>query len=70
MDKHIYKLKLTTKWKIQDIFYILLLKEDIAKNEQVNKLPKLELELNTRQDKRYIIEVIKDDAIYIKVAKG
>lgn len=37
---------------------------------QVNKLPKLESELNTRKDKEYKVEVIKDSIVYAEFAKS
>lgn len=36
VDKQIYKLKLSKKWKIYIIFHILLLKQDISKKIKVN----------------------------------
>lgn len=38
----------------------------MEKKGQVNKLLKSELKLNTKDDKKYIVEVICDSKIYIK----
>lgn len=58
VSKQTYKLKLTTKWRIHVIFYVLLLEQDITKIKQVDKY--LELELNGSKDKKYEIEEFRN----------
>lgn len=43
MRKQVYKLEFSKKWRIYDIFYILLLDQDNIKKRQVKKI-QLELE--------------------------
>lgn len=47
-----------------------LLKQDIIKKGRVNKLLKLESELNIRENKEYKVETNKDSTIYTKAAEG
>lgn len=49
---------------------MLLLKQDTIKKRRVNKLLKLEPELDEREDKKYKIGVFKDSAIYTEAAKN
>lgn len=49
---------------------MLRLKQDITEKSQVNKLLKLELELNIGENKKYKIEAIKNSAVYIEVTEN
>ena len=53
------------RWKIYNMFYILLLEQNITKKEQMNKfVPKFEMD----NSKEYKIEVIQNSVIYTKEA--
>ncbi len=53
-------------WRIHDVFYISLLEEDITRKEQANKMTsKLEYE-NDGDSEVYEIEVICNNAVYVK----
>lgn len=41
IGNHTYKLELPTNYKIQNIFYILILNQNIIKNSQVKKVNKI-----------------------------
>ena len=60
VGKQAYKLELPTKWKIYDIFYVLLLKQDTTKKKQVNNkaLPEPEKKLEAGDDKKYEMKTI------------
>ena len=63
MEKQAYKLKLPKKWRIHDVFHVLLLEQDTTKNWQVDKnVTKFE----AGNDKKYKVEGIQDSAVYIK----
>lgn len=59
-------------WRIYNIFHIFLLKWDTIKREQIDKkLANLDtnLKLDLKNDKKYKVESIKDNAIYVKKAQ-
>ena len=55
VGKQAYKLELPKKWKIHDVFYMLLLKQDITKKERVEKVPELDAGDNSEE---YKVEAI------------
>ena len=62
-----YKLELLTKEKIHNVFYMLLLKQDTTKKEQVDKAlldPKKDLKFEARGNKEYKVETLIDSAVY------
>lgn len=65
MSKQVYKLKQLAKKRIYDVFHMSLLKQDIIKKGQVNEF--LERKLNAREDRKYKIGAIKNNAIYNEV---
>lgn len=69
VKKQAYKLKLLKKRKIYDIFFVLLLKQDITEGKRINKFHKLKPEIDN--DKDYEIKAIYDNIIYAnKVAES
>ena len=65
--KQAYKLELPTKWKIQNVFYVLLLEQDTTRKRRVDKaLLELEKEwkYETKDNKKYEIKVIIDSTVY------
>ncbi len=66
VSKQAYKIELLKKWRIHDIFYILLLEKDITKKRRVNKITfRLEFE-NIGDGEKYKVEAICDNAVYAK----
>lgn len=49
---------------------MLLLEQHITRKEQVNELLKLELELDTRENKKYNVQLINNSTVYTKFARG
>ena len=57
----------TKKIDIYNIFHILLLKKNTTKKEWIEKVLKLDANNNS---KKYKVEAIKDNAVYIKESKN
>ena len=65
--KQTYKLELSTKWKIHNVFHISLLEQDITRKGRVNKAlanPEKELEFKAGSNKEYEVEAIIDSVVY------
>ena len=66
--KQAYKLKLSKKWKTNNIFYILLLKQNITKKKQVDKNNS---KLNTSSNNvKYKRKAIWNNTVYTKESKS
>ena len=69
VSKQAYKLKLSKRWKIHNVFHVLLLEQDITKKRWVDKkITKLEFEAGGSD--KYEVEAIWDSAIYANKAEG
>ena len=64
VEKQAYKLELSKKWRIHDVFYVSLLEQDITKKERVHK--KNTEELDTSDKGEYKEEAIRDSAVYAR----
>lgn len=62
-----YKLELPKKWKMYNVFHVLLLKQHNTKKEWVNKKA---IELYAGNNKKYNIEAICNNAIYARKSKS
>ena len=63
VGKQAYKLELPKKWKIHDVFHVLLLEQDTIRKERVKKV----LELDDGEDsKEYKVRAIWDNAVYAR----
>ena len=65
VGKQAYKLKLLKKCKVYNIFYILLLKQNITKKRQVNDM---QLQFEAGNDKKYKFDGIQNSVVYAKVS--
>ena len=63
IGKQAYKLKLPKKWRIHDIFHVLMLEQYTIKKGQVNDM---QLEFEAGNNKEYKVDGIWDSAIYAK----
>ena len=61
IEKQVYKLKLLERWKIYNIFYVLLLKQDTTRKKRVDKQM---TKLKASDSKEYKIEAIWDSNVY------
>ena len=67
VEKQVYKLELPKKWKINDMFHVLLLEQDIIRKGWVDKNT---TELNTGNNSRkYRVEAIQDSTVYAQKSK-
>ncbi len=62
MDKQVYKIELPKKWKIHDVFHVLLLKQDTTKKRQVKTI----IERDESNGKEYKVKAICDSKVYAK----
>ena len=66
VGKQAYKLELSKKWRIHDVFHVLPLEQDTTKKERVEKVPELNAYDNTEE---YKLETIRDSAVYANESK-
>ncbi len=67
IGKQAYKLELSIKWKIHDVFHVSLLEQNTTWKRRVDKtLPELEkdVEFEARNNKKYEIKAIIDSTVY------
>ena len=64
VEKQTYKLELPKKWKIHDVFHILLLKQDTTKKGREFSVPEFE----PGDNKEYKVKTIRDSTVYAKEA--
>ena len=64
VGKQVYKLELPKKWRIHDVFPVLLLEQDIIRKKRVDDENVEELDVGDK--KEYEMEAIWDSAVYIK----
>ena len=61
VSKPAYKLELSKKWRIHNIFHVSLLQQDITRKERVEKVPELDA---GDDNEEYKVEAIRDSAVY------
>ena len=67
MSNQAYKLELTKRWKIYDIFHISLLEQDTKKKEWVDKKKAGQLEFEAgNNNEKYKVEGICDSTVYTR----
>ena len=62
MGKQAYKLELPKKWRIHDVFHMLLQEQNTTKKGRVDETTQLDFEGG--DDKEYEVEEIRDSAVY------
>ena len=63
MEKQAYKVELAKRWKMHNLFYVLLLEQDTTRKERVDeRVTKLELQAGNSEE--YKVEAIWDSAVY------
>ena len=70
VGKQAYKLELSKKWRVYNMFHVSLLKQDTTRKRRVSEeVPKLDA--GDEDNKEYEVEVIWDSAVYAnKVESG
>ena len=64
-------MELPAKWRIHNVFHVLLLEQDITRKGRMNEFAEVpEFEFESGDDKEYEVEAIQDSAVYAKEADG
>ena len=67
VGKQAYKLELPRKWKIHNVFHVLLLEQDITRKEWMDEeVKQMEFDAGDDESEEYKIETIWDSAVYEK----
>ncbi len=66
VGKQAYKLELPKKWKIHDVFYVLMLEQDTTKKGQVDETTSRLIFESDSNGKEYEIKAICDSAVYTR----
>ena len=66
VKKQTYKLELSKKWRIHDIFHVSLLEQDTTKKGREFSMPEFE----PNNNKEYEVKAIQDSAVYAKETNG
>lgn len=70
VEKPVYKLELSKKRKIHDIFHVLLLEQDSTKKEWVDKNDITKLDTDKDESGGYELEAICNSAIHPRKSKS
>ena len=54
--------------KIYNVYYVILLKQNTTQKKQVKKV--IKLSVSNKDSKKYKIEAIWDNAVYVRKSKG
>ena len=68
MRKQAYKLKLSKKWRIHNVFHVSLLEKDTTKKRRVDKTTQLDFKVGN--DEEYEVEGIWDSVVYARESEG
>ena len=68
VKKKAYKLELSKKWGIYNVFYVSLLEQDITRKGKVNKTNQLKVEAGN--DEKYEVKKIRGNAVYARESEG
>ena len=65
--KQAYKLELPRKWRIHDVFYVLLLEQDTTRKGRVDKeVRQMKFDAGDDESGEYEMEAIRDSAVYAR----
>ena len=71
VGKQAYKLKMSKRWRIHDVFHLSLLENNTTKKGQVDKTTsQLEFKGNIGDGEDYEVEAIRDNAVYARESEG
>ena len=69
VGKQAYKLEIPKKWKVHNMFHMLLLEQDTTRKRQVSKEVS-ELDAANKDSKEYEVEAIWNSAVYANKSKS
>ena len=71
IGKQAYKLELFRKWRIYDVFHVLLLEQDITRKGRVEKeVKRMEFDAGDNISREYEVEAIRDSAVYTRESES
>ena len=68
IGKQAYKLKLPKKWRIYDVFHVLLLEQDTTRKKRVHEENAEELDAGDKGE--YEVKAIRDSAVYARESES
>ena len=67
VGKQVYKLELSRKWRIWDVFHVSLLEQDTTRKGQVDEeVRQMEFDAGDDESGEYEVEAIRDSAVYAR----
>ena len=71
VGKQAYKLELFKKWKIHDVFHMLLLEQETTRKGWMDeKVRQMKFDANNGNSGEYEVEIIRDNAVYARKSKS
>ena len=71
VGKQAYKLELPRKWKIDDVFHVSLLEQDITRKGRVDEeVRHMEFDAGDDESGEYKVEAIWDSVVYVRKSKS
>ena len=71
VGKQAYKLELSKKWRIHDVFYVSLLEQDNTRKGQVDeKIRQMEINAGNNDSREYEMEKIWDSTVYTRKSES
>ena len=70
VGKQAYKLELPKKWRIHDVFHVLLLEQDTTRKGRVDENDAAELDAGDNEGGEYKVEAIRDSAVYARESES
>ena len=71
IGKQAYKLEFPRKWRIHNIFHVLLLEQDTTKKGQIDKeVRQMEFDTGDNKSGKYEVEASWDSTVYVKESES
>ena len=69
VGKQAYKLELSRKWRIHNVFHVSLLEQDTTRKRRVDKNNARKLDASGNKGNKYEVEAICNSAVYARKSK-
>ena len=70
VGKQAYKLELSKKWRIHDVFHMSLLEQDTTRKGRVDENDAAEMDAGDNEDGEYKVEAIRDSTVYARESES